>query len=676
MDLTEFESPQQFIANLETLIGNPSAHFAIPSGWLIAMSPEKHVKECYQRAAGDKVSLYEVGKNAAENHKDPFGYVETIFKSGWNRIKHDGKVSEFKNIVTSFELRRTRLVLKESDLAMLRAFASLRASGHLDDTGWKRFVSIFVWADGSCDYHLNKRFQGNRNIPDAKQLLKRMMDGYIPTYAEFFKESTQLLIHYRHYKTPFSKSIDQALDSGAKWFSPHHLEESRVFRDTANPKSLMLGRAENGAAIYYDGEASLITIGSPGTGKTQSQVIPNLLTYPGSAFVLDVKGELWDKTAGCRAKHFGPVYRFSPTNKQFRSHCFNPFNLISKEPSEAASQCEVLAKSLIPSSAANDQYWENRARDMVWAFAMLVAVDTPNKDARNLGELTRLLSFPTNFEGIEGQKRFPDSDTERIVQRLRDVSNLTKLAELRNIADSILDGVKSSSGRLSSVMDNAQSHLSSLSRSPTAAEALSSSNWHPLDLREKTGTTVYLSFKPGEMRAYAGIIRIILDQHANALTTDFERRPDDPPITFFLDEMPQLGFMETLNDLMDIGRGAGVRLWLFAQYMGQIRDNYGTRADGLISSAQIRCFMQPDLDAARFIAPQLGVTHNVLTGERKNMADINDLAGKKFGDKIIIIPRNEHPALLDPLFAYKTMPERMDYPIPEVPVNRTDEDWV
>lgn len=675
--LTEFESPQKFIADLEQLLANPTSHLAVPAAWLIALPDRKQVKESFDKAGGDKPSYLKTMHEAASRHKDPVGYVEVLATSIWARFKFDSKRAKIRDLVTSFELRRERQVLGDRDIALLRGMASLYAANLLDGVGWQRFLTVFVWADGQCSFYLPKRFQRNeKDIPAAKTVLREMVQGHVPSYAELVRECTIMLTHYRNHPGQWGKAINEALDGGATWFKAQDAEVSKVFKSVATPHSLILGRAETGEPLYYEGEASLITIGSPGTGKTQSQVIPNLLTYPGSAFVLDVKGELWEKTAGYRQKNFGPVYRFSPTNKNFRSHCFNPFDLVSRDPNEAANQCQTLAKSLIPGSpGVNDPYWENRARDMVWAFAMLVALDTID-DARNLGELSRLLSFPTNFEGNEGRARFPGSDTEILVGRLRDAANRYRIPELRNTADSILDGVQASASRLSSVVDNAQSHLSVLSRSPMAAEALSRSDWSPLDLREKPGTTVYLSFKPGEMRAFAAIIRIIIDKHAEALTQDFERRPDQLPITFFLDEMPQLGFMESLNDLMDVGRGAGVRLWLFAQYMGQIRDNYGARADGLISSPQIRCFMQPDLEAARFIAPQLGTTRNVLTGERKNLADINELTGKKYGEKIIILPRNENPALLDPFLAYKEMPERMDVPAPDVPASRLDEDWL
>ena len=48
-------------------------------------------------------------------------------------------------------------------------------------------------------------------------------------------------------------------------------------------------------------------------------VIPNLLNWPDSVVVLDIKGENYDITAGFRAAHGQAVYAFSPFDEGARS---------------------------------------------------------------------------------------------------------------------------------------------------------------------------------------------------------------------------------------------------------------------------------------------------------------------------------------------------------------------
>ena len=120
-----------------------------------------------------------------------------------------------------------------------------------------------------------------------------------------------------------------------RWMSAEDLKASRVYTSDPQARGLLLGLSEDGTPMRFAGYESLITIGGPGTGKTQAQVIPNLLTYPGSAFVLDVKDELWHLTAG-RRMQFGPVYRFAPTDPSGNTHGYNPFDLVSRDADQAA----------------------------------------------------------------------------------------------------------------------------------------------------------------------------------------------------------------------------------------------------------------------------------------------------------------------------------------------------
>ena len=68
-----------------------------------------------------------------------------------------------------------------------------------------------------------------------------------------------------------------------------------------------------------------LIVAPTGRGKTTGFVIPNLLTYQGSAVVLDVKGENFGATARHRAAQGDKVFRFAPTDwKDGRSHRYNP----------------------------------------------------------------------------------------------------------------------------------------------------------------------------------------------------------------------------------------------------------------------------------------------------------------------------------------------------------------
>src|SRR4051812_14742042 len=49
--------------------------------------------------------------------------------------------------------------------------------------------------------------------------------------------------------------------------------------------------------LWYRGDTHLITVAPPGAGKGRGVIIPNLLTPPGPAVVIDPKGEASQTTA-------------------------------------------------------------------------------------------------------------------------------------------------------------------------------------------------------------------------------------------------------------------------------------------------------------------------------------------------------------------------------------------
>jgi len=124
--------------------------------------------------------------------------------------------------------------------------------------------------------------------------------------------------------------------------------------------------------------------------------------------------------------------------------------------------------------------------------------------------------------------------------------------------------------------------------------------------------------------------------------------------------------MASILRLLDVGRGAKLRLWLFAQYLGQLRDTYGKRADGLINACRVRSFMQPDNQAASFLAPQLGTVVHLFSGEKKPLAEPYELMGRAYADKIIVTARGHDPVLLDKRYAYRDFADEMALSPPRI----------
>ena len=662
---TRGERSDVFVAAVDALVANPAGQLEAPASTLVAEVDRRQATEIVNRTIGEpprRTAHLLPALTGLLTGGPALAVLGGTASYNVDLLRYNGRIKAVSAILDDLGLMRPSIGLTEAEKVILPAVARTYAAGGMSVDDWARFLTRLVWNDGNCVVVRPRGVADHKHLPLAEDCLRAILKATQPPHAVMLEDAARIVSR----SAPVA--VSATLTQGARWMTAEDRKASKVYTSDPRKNGLVLGIAEDGAPVMFAGNESLITIGAPGTGKTQAQVIPSLLTYPGSAFVLDVKDELYRLTAGRRAE-FGPVYRFAPTDPSGNTHAYNPFDMISRDPDQAALDCQVLAHQLILEKAdLKDPYWEDRARDYVWTFALAVAL-TARAQERNLERLSAYLAMPTAF-GDLSSSAYKTSETAKAIKLLRDLARRTGIADLASNANALETALTTESNRMESVFDTARKSLSTFARAAHIRRAIAKSDWQPLDLRKRPGTTVYFCLKPGELRAFAPLVRIVFQQHAAALTKDFTARPGALPVTFFLDEMPQLGNLAALNDILDVGRGAGVRLWMFAQYLGQVRDIYGTRANGLVNACQVRSFMQPDNDAIEFIAPALGRTRTLFKGQDRPLAEPHDLNGRAYQDKIIALARGEHPAVFAKLLAHKHYGRWMRMGVPVVSARR------
>lgn len=564
---------------------------------------------------------------------------------------HNIRLTRTAALLQQFDISRPIISLTEQERQLLRAAVQMAADHHYTAAQWNRFLALLVWNGGKG---LVTPLTNAARVPELLSLLRELVTRFVPDHQTFLAEAGRDAAIVIQKPTPHPV-IAQALSTGARWMSAADIASS-CFTTKKSPSSLMIGRLEEAGRkfdIYYDGHESLITIGGPGTGKSQAQVITNLLRYPGSAIVLDVKGELYKATAEYRARRFGPVYRFAPTDPSGTSAKYNPLEFVRTDPDGAADDINIFAYQAIPQNPKlNDPYWENKGRDFLWAFAMMVCIKLKGPD-RKVENLYELLSLQTDSD--------VDSDIMKLAASMVRNGQRIGIPDLVSAGNALKSGLQSGehSHRIESILDSARRHFAGFNRASYVRNALSSSDWTPETFRQKPGSTLYICMDSSELQANGAIVRVILAQHIVRLMKT-QVKPNDLPITFFLDEMPQLGNFEFVNVMQDVGRGAGLRAWMFAQNMGQLSRAFGSeRYKGIIDACRVRCFLQPDAEAANFITHPLGEIRNLFNGEKRPLANVNDLMGRAHRDDIIVTTRGDHPMALKKVLAFKEYANRM-----------------
>jgi type IV secretion system protein VirD4 len=199
-----------------------------------------------------------------------------------------------------------------------------------------------------------------------------------------------------------------------------------------------------------------------------------------------------------------------------------------------------------------------------------------------------------------------------------------------------------------------QTGLSSLSAwdSDRIERATRKSDWSPLDLRSGSNPTIYISLRPNEVESYISILRVFIAQHIRALVAELPPQPP-LPILFLLDEFPRLREMPPIQEALEIGLQYGLRIWMFAQSVGQIKEAY-ENADGMIGSCAIRMFMNPSLqdETAQRLSDQIGMQESVLDNTRQKIVEAPVLAGPEYKDYVIVMPTGFKPFRLKKNFAY------------------------
>lgn len=296
------------------------------------------------------------------------------------------------------------------------------------------------------------------------------------------------------------------------------------------------------ARFRQDGH--ILTCAPTGAGKGIGAVIPNLLAYPGSAFVLDLKGENYAVTARARrelGQHVILVDPFGITGQA--THALNWLDTLDPDSPDVVSRATGLADMLIAAEGAEaDSHWTETARELL--RGLLVYVATLPAPRRSMAELRRIV---TASEADLADTLAEMADDPECGQRIPARTAAAHLNRPERERGSVLSTVV----RHTAWLDD-----------PRLCATLARSDFSLVDLKRRP-MTVYLAIPPDRLRACLGFVRGFIGLALDGITA----APGRPVhrVAFFLDEFGQLGRMDRLADSVTLLRGYGAQLWLFVQ---------------------------------------------------------------------------------------------------------------
>jgi type IV secretion system protein VirD4 len=315
-----------------------------------------------------------------------------------------------------------------------------------------------------------------------------------------------------------------------------------------------------------------LIVAPTGRGKTSGFVIPNLLTWQGSAVTLDVKGECFEATARHRAAQGDKVYRFAPTDWEGkRTHRYNPLLRIYelKDPARQQMELQLLATLFLQSDNDRVQGLLKGGIDLFVAAGLLAF----QRKTPNLGEIYRIAA-----SGGNKQKEY--------VARGHEIDNkaakliFTRLASTNN--DTLTSYV---SLLMTSGLDQWQN--------PAIDEATQVSDFDFRTIRKKP-FTVYLVVQPLMVKPLAPLIRLFFSDLLSAMQ---EKEPgkDEPwPVMIMLDEFNRLGKMPIVVESIETLRTYRGHLAVVTQTIPALDEIYGENTRrALQGNAGVKLYLTP-----------------------------------------------------------------------------------
>lgn len=353
-------------------------------------------------------------------------------------------------------------------------------------------------------------------------------------------------------------------------------------------RGLLLGRAV-GELLIADGPDHVMVYAPTRTGKGVGVVIPNLLAWPDSVVVLDIKRENFAATAGFRAEAGQRVLLFDPLARDGRTARFNPLGHVDRtDPAAVLDELQRMAAMLFPGHERADPFWAEAARIGFIGVGGYVA-DTPDRPF-TLGEIFRQLTAG------DARTRLP-----RIVAaRAREGRPLAG-----PVVSALLDFTSASENTFASVRQSITTRMG-LWLNPRVDAATATSDFDLRDLR-KGRLSLFLGATPDNMLRvqplYALLFQQLIDLSSRALP-----RPSDRPVLVLLDEFARLGPAPVLAHAFSFVAGYGLRLLPVIQSPSQLRSIYGPEiAEEILTNCGIEVVFAPkELKTAQELSERLG----------------------------------------------------------------------
>lgn len=401
---------------------------------------------------------------------------------------------------------------------------------------------------------------------------------------------------------------------------------------------------ESGRTHYlrHDGPEHVLALAPTRSGKGVGLVVPTLLSWPHSVFVLDRKGENYAMTAGWRKQHGNNVIlRFDPAEPGIGCS-WNPLAEIRHRTRYQVSDTQNIALMVVDSDGkgiAGDHF-----RTAAYELLVGLILHALYK-GDSVGRPPCLQDCAHMLTGV-GDFAAPDTENDLAENEEGDPKALTGLfEEMRDVAlDTTDDAAREAKlviggvGRrmlgtpareLGSIISTANNALS-LYRDPIVGENTSRCDFTVADLMDHDRpVSLFFITTPRNADRMVPLARLLLTQIVMTLADRMEfdngrsKTVHKHRLLLLLDEFPTLGKLEVFESALAYIAGYGMKAYLIIQDTQQLYKSY-TNYESIISNCHVRSAYAPNkVETAEWMSK--------MTGQTTVIKDQVSTSGKRFG---------------------------------------------
>lgn len=387
----------------------------------------------------------------------------------------------------------------------------------------------------------------------------------------------------------------QYLHGSARWATKADLRKAGLL----NGRGPYVGAWRKWRRLQYlraGGDEHLLVIAPTRAGKTVSLVIPTLLNWTESAFILDVKSELWELTAGWRKEGaHNKVLRFEPAAGT-GSCRFNPLDEIRLGSQYEVGDAQNISLLLVdPDGKGLNDHWSKTAQSLLTGCLLYLCLR-----ARDGGP-------PATLPALDGLLADPAQPVGQLWQAMNAFPHPTVAAAGRDM----LDRPPPEAG---SVLSTAKSYLS-LYRDPTVAQNVSRSDFRISDLmNHQDPVSLYVVTEATDKVRLRPLVRILANLVLRRLASGMGFEAGRPkanykhPLLLMLDEFPTLGRLAIFEEALAYIAAYGIRAYIVAQDLSQIHNAYG-KEESITGNCGIQVAFAPArLETAEHFSRMTGQT--------------------------------------------------------------------